>query len=37
MQISTLDSYQFSNSTTILIIWPWERCGPSFRTWLQKI
>jgi len=29
MQISTLDSYQYSNNTTILFIWAWEGCSPS--------
>jgi len=29
MQIVSLDSYQYSNNTTILCIWAWERCRPS--------
>jgi len=29
MQMSTLDSYQYGNNTTILCIWAWERCRPS--------
>jgi len=27
--MSTLSSYQYSNNTTILCIWEWERCRPS--------
>jgi len=26
MQMSTLDSYQYSNNTTVLCMWAWERC-----------
>jgi len=29
MQISALDSYQYSISATMLCIWAWERCRPS--------
>jgi len=38
MQMSTVDSYQYSNNnnTTLLCTWAWERCGPSVRKWLQK-
>ena len=28
-QMSTADSYEYSNNTTILCIWAWERCRPS--------
>jgi len=34
--MSTLDSYQHNNNTTILCIWAWERCRPSVWKWLQK-
>jgi len=36
MQVSTLDSYQYSNNTKILCIWAWERCKSSLWKWLQK-
>ena len=36
MQMSPLDSYQYSNNTTILCIWAWERCSRSLWKWLQK-
>ena len=36
MQMSTLDSYQYSNSTTILWTWVWEWCRPSLWKWLRK-
>jgi len=36
MQTSTLDSYQYSNNTTMLCIWACERCRPSACKWLQK-
>jgi len=36
MQISALDSYQYSNNTTILCIWAWERFRPSACKRLQK-
>jgi len=36
MQMSTLDSYQYSNNTTILYIGAWERCRPSVWKRLQK-
>jgi len=35
MQMSNLDSYQYSNNT-ILCMWPWERCRPSLWKRLQK-
>jgi len=34
--MSTSDFYQYSNNTTILCIWAWERCMPSLWKWLQK-
>jgi len=34
--MSTLESYQYSNNTTILCTWAWERCKPSLWKWLQK-
>jgi len=34
--MSTLDSYQYSNNTTILCIWAWDRCKPSLWKRLQK-
>jgi len=34
--MSTLDSYQHSNNTTILCTWVWERCRPSLWKWLRK-
>jgi len=37
MQMSTLDSYQYSNNTTILCIRAWERFRPSVWKWLQKM
>jgi len=38
MQESTPDSYQYSNNTTILCIWAWERCRPSVwkRLWKKN-
>jgi len=33
---SILDSYQYSNNTTILCIWAWERCRASVWKRLQK-
>jgi len=36
MQIFTLDSYQYSNNTTILCIWAWGRCRPSVWKRLRK-
>jgi len=27
--MSAPDSYQYSNNTTMLCIWAWERCRPS--------
>jgi len=36
MQMSTVDFYQYSNNTTILCIWAWERCRPSVWKRLQK-
>jgi len=36
MQMSTLDSYQYNNNTTVLCIWAWERCRPSVWKRLQK-
>ena len=36
MQMSTLDSYQYSNNTTMACIWAWERCRPSVWKRLQK-
>jgi len=36
MQMLTLEPYQCSNNTTILCIWPWERCRPSAWKRLQK-
>jgi len=36
MQMSTLDSWQCSNNTTILCIWAWERFRPSVWKKLQK-
>jgi len=36
MQMSTLDSYQWSNNTMILCIWAWERCKPSLWKRLRK-
>jgi len=36
MQMSTLDSCQYSNNTTILCIWAWERFTPSVWKRLQK-
>jgi len=35
-QMSTLDSYQYSNNTTILCIWAWERCMWYLWKWLHK-
>jgi len=34
--MSTLDSYHYSNNTTILCIWAWERRRPSVWKRLQK-
>jgi len=34
--MSTFDSYQYSNHTTILCIWAWDRCRSSVWKWLQK-
>jgi len=34
--MSTLDLYQYSNNTTILCIWAWERCRSSVWKRLQK-
>jgi len=34
--MSTLDSYQYSNNTTMLCIWAWERCKLSLWKSLQK-
>jgi len=34
--VSTLDSYQYSNNTTLLCIWAWERCRPSLWKWLRN-
>jgi len=34
--MSAPDSYQYSNNTTMLCIWAWERCRPSLWKWLQK-
>jgi len=36
LQMSTLDPYQYSNNTTILCIWAWERCKPSLWKRLRK-
>ena len=36
MLMSTLDSYQHTNNTTILCIWVWERCRPSVWNRLPK-
>ena len=36
MQMSTVDSYQYSNNTTILRIWARERFRPSVWNWWQK-
>jgi len=34
--MSTVDSYQYSNNTTILCICAWERCRSSLWKRLQK-
>jgi len=36
MQMSTLDSYQYSSNTTIFCIWAWERFRTSVWKRLQK-
>jgi len=36
MQMSTLDSYQYNNDTTILYIWAWKRWRWSLWKCLQK-
>jgi len=36
MQMSTLESYQYINNTTILCIWAWERIRPFVWKRLQK-
>jgi len=36
MQMPTIESYQYSNNTTMLCIWVWETCRPSLWKWLQK-
>jgi len=36
IQMSALDSYQYSNNTTILCTWALERCRPSLWKWLHK-
>jgi len=36
MQMSTLESYQYSNNTTMLCIWARERCRLSVWKRLQK-
>jgi len=36
MQMSTLDSYQCNDNTTILCIWAWGRCRPSVWKRFQK-
>jgi len=34
--MSTLDPYEYSRNTTILYIWAWERCKPSYESDYKK-